>query len=778
MKKNVLFLFCALNVCVTNILAENVDVITAENVARLFMTESAKMRNVADVSLVYTLNDADGMPSVYVFNVNDSGFVLVSADDNVKPVLGYSTEGVFDATTAAESFMSVMRSYRDEIQYIRDNHVERSSDIEAEWDLVKSTGRIMKQRNNRSVTPLVEVTWNQNEYYNDQCPEDPEGPNGHVYAGCVATAMSQVMKYWNYPETGNGSHSYTPGGWGPYYPTEYANFGETDYHFEMMPNALDSTSTDEEIFYISQLQHHCGVAVEMMYGPTASGAYSEDVPYALENYFNYSNAVQLKYRDFYDNNTWKNMLKDELDEGRPLYYSGSDDAGQGGHAFVCDGYDENDFFHFNWGWGKRDNGYFAIGALNTTRYAFNTWNSAIFDCYPRDDEYFNRPEKAENVILEESSDNRNVTIQWTNPTLTLDGNALNSIDSIIVRRDFQQIASFADVTPGDIMSFVDEGLEPGVYEYSVLVKNDAGFSDTEYKSVMVGEKCDVIFQLNDAGGNGWRGASVSVVESGRRIAVVELENGGDETRVVPLLKGELSFYWNSGWFSAMDDNEISFTIYDAVNNELFASPDSLVQGFLFSFDNICDNALNCMSPIDFEGEYRWNDDGFGAFLSWSLSADYLTGFNIYRSNDNESYYLLATVSSTTTSDYEYFDETDPDTYFYRICATYQMEDEYCESEPAMTPDGENFVVVTVTSSVEKPLDNISMYPNPTDGELMIKNDNITSVEVYNLVGQMVGRIACKSDEVILDMSAFENGVYFIRIMNGNSCFTKRVVLNR
>lgn len=295
---------------------------------------------------------------------------------------------------------------------------------------------------------------------------------------------------------------------------------------------------------------------------------------------------------------------------------------------------------------------------------------------------------------------------------------------------------------------------------------------------MVGEKCDVIFQLNDAGGNGWRGASVSVVESGRRIAVVELENGGDETRVVPLLKGELSFYWNSGWFSAMDDNEISFTIYDAVNNELFASPDSLVQGFLFSFDNICDNALNCMSPIDFEGEYRWNDDGFGAFLSWSLSADYLTGFNIYRSNDNESYYLLATVSSTTTSDYEYFDETDPDTYFYRICATYQMEDEYCESEPAMTPDGENFVVVTVTSSVEKPLDNISMYPNPTDGELMIKNDNITSVEVYNLVGQMVGRIACKSDEVILDMSAFENGVYFIRIMNGNSCFTKRVVLNR
>ena len=354
MKKIVLFLFCALNVCVTNILAENVDVITAENVARLFMTESAKMRNVADVSLVYTLNDADGMPSVYVFNVNDSGFVLVSADDNVKPVLGYSTEGVFDATTAAESFMSVMRSYRDEIQYIRDNHVERSSDIEAEWDLVKSTGRIMKQRNNRSVTPLVEVTWNQNEYYNDQCPEDPEGPNGHVYAGCVATAMSQVMKYWNYPETGNGSHSYTPGGWGPYYPTEYANFGETDYHFEMMPNALDSTSTDEEIFYIAQLQHHCGVAVEMMYGPTASGAYSEDVPYALENYFNYSNAVQLKYRDFYDNNTWKNMLKDELDEGRPLYYSGSDDAGQGGHAFVCDGYDENDFFHFNWGW----SGYF------------------------------------------------------------------------------------------------------------------------------------------------------------------------------------------------------------------------------------------------------------------------------------------------------------------------------------------------------------------------------------------------------------------------------------
>ncbi len=781
MKKIVLLLLCVFNICVSNVFADNVDVATAERVARLFMTESAKVRNVADVNLAFTLNDSDGMPSVYVFNVDDTGFVLISAENRVKPVLGYSTEGVFDATAAADGLMSMMRGYGDEIQYVRTYDVKTSADIKAEWEMVKSTGRIKAQRNDRSVAPLVDVTWNQNAYYNDHCPEDPDGPNGHVYAGCVATAMAQVMKYWNYPETGTGSHSYTPGGWGPYYPTQTANFGETDYHFELMPDFLDSTSTEEEIFYVAQLQHHCGVAVEMMYAPDGSGAYSEDVPYAIENYFNYSNTTNMRYKDSYNNEEWAEMLKEELDAGRPLYYSGSDDAGQGAHAFVCDGYDEFDFFHFNWGWGKRDDGYFAIGAMNTTRYAFNTWNAAIFDWCPRDAEYFNRPEKVENVIVVESDDNSSVTVQWTNPILTLDGNALTTIDSVFVRRDFQVIASFANVTPGESMSFVDEGLEPDLYEYSVLVKNEAGFADTEYLPVLVGEKCDVIFQINDVGNNGWKGASSSVVESGRRISVVTLEDGGEESLEIPLLKGELSFYWNGGWFSGMDDNEISFTIYDADNNELFASPDSLVQGFLFSFNNDCEGNL-CIAPNNLQGEYQWNNDqSFGALLSWSLSADFLTGFNVYRSIDNENYSLIASVEANpSTTDYEYFDDDMdvPDTYYYKVCATYLIEGESCESTPATTSEGDTFVMLNITSTGEMSLDGVSIYPNPTDGKIMIMNGDITSVEVYDIVGHVIMNIESEGDDVIVDMTALKNGVYFIHVMNETGCMTKRVVLNR
>ncbi len=209
--------------------------------------------------------------------------------------------------------------------------------------------------------------WNQDSPYNALCPADAGGPGGHVYAGCVATAMAQVMYYWRHPMQGTGSHSYN---YSPYGNLS-ANFGSTTYNWVGMKNSIDYSNTNP----IAELQYHCGVAVEMMYGPNGSGAYSWDVPYAMENYFGYSTDCYYASKGDYNNSVWENMLKDNIDNGWPMYYSGFSSAG--GHAFVCNGYQDN-YFHFNFGWGGSSDGFYTLLDVN----GFNQGQGAVLDTYP------------------------------------------------------------------------------------------------------------------------------------------------------------------------------------------------------------------------------------------------------------------------------------------------------------------------------------------------------------------------------------------------------------
>jgi len=594
MKRILLFAIIA-TFTISTLYAGNVSIEKAQRIGEKFMKESTSFRNRSVSSeLVYTYSDAEGTPYIYIFNVSGAGFVAVSAEDRVKPILAYSTEGTFSAENIAPAFNFTIKDYTDDIQYIRENNVERLADISEEWIRVEKTGRVKETRNTRTVPILLETLWNQNYPYNSLCPEDEGGNGGHVYAGCVATAMSQVMKYYNYPAQGTGSHSYTPGGWGyPSYPTQTANYGQTLYNFERMPMQLDSTSTEEDIFYIAQLQWHCGIGVEMMYSPDGSGAYSDNVPDAASSYFGYSHDMELVYKDWYWKDDFEEMLKSELDLGRPLYYSGQDDNNAGGHAFVCDGYDENDYFHFNWGWDGKDNAWCAMGAVNTTKYAFNTWNAAIQGFVPADENYYKRPAKVvEMEVIENETDVEgefSVTLNWTNPLTSINGEALTTIDSVIVKRNFQTIAYFTTANPGESMTYVDELEGDGNYEYSVLVHNEFGYSIPVYHKIMVGPKCDLVFELNDEGGDGWKGGSISIARDGVRIAKITMEDGASETRVVPMLQGDLTFIWNKAWFSGQyyTENEISFNIYDANDELLFSSPDSLIVGRLFDYTNEC-----------------------------------------------------------------------------------------------------------------------------------------------------------------------------------------------
>ena len=374
--KLVPFLMCMF--AFTAVKANPVDMQTAREIGAKFVNGSTAMRTTAnDLRHVTTYRTDNNVAAFYVFNMAN-GFVIVAADDCSIPILAYSDEGPFNVDNIPVQMEGYLQVYRKEIQYGIERRLSGDETIAKQWNMLRRTGKPFGTRSTTAVEPLLSETWNQNCYYNALCPEDPDGPCGHVYAGCVATAMGQIMHYWKYPVVGSGSHTYYPDG----YPEQTANFGATTYDWNNMPDNLTSSSSSTQINAVATLLWHCGIAVNMMYSPSGSGAYSDDVPYAMTEYFNYSDVLYGQYKE--DNYTWLSMVKSNLDLGLPLYYSGSDVNGAGGHAFVCDGYDANDYLHFNWGWsGSGNNAYFAVDALNVGNYQFNNYNYAIFNLRPQ-----------------------------------------------------------------------------------------------------------------------------------------------------------------------------------------------------------------------------------------------------------------------------------------------------------------------------------------------------------------------------------------------------------
>jgi hypothetical protein len=306
----------------------------------------------------------------YIAQLLPQGFVLISAEDNVFPVLAYSFSQAFLKDSIPVHISDWLALYRSQILYHRSSQSPAGEEINSAWATLMDENTQAQESLSRDVQALLTSTWNQGNFYNGYCPEDPAGPGGRVYAGCVATAMAQVMYYYRHPETGVGSSSYNY----PPYGTLSANYGNTTYCWNEM---LSSISGPNDA--IAELQYHCGIAVEMMYSPSGSGAYSSDAAAALRNYFRYSSNTQLVYKDNYSDQAWKQLLKDQLDLGQPMYYHG---YGSGGHAFNVDGYQGDDYFHFNWGWGGSFNGYYFLTNLNPGGSSFTNGQGAIINIVP------------------------------------------------------------------------------------------------------------------------------------------------------------------------------------------------------------------------------------------------------------------------------------------------------------------------------------------------------------------------------------------------------------
>ena len=361
----------------TPMMAERVTPETARKVAETFLNN-----NGAKSSQLTDLSKEAGFSNLYIFNA-EQGFVIIAADDCVKPILGYSLTGNFVVENMPENVHGWLQGYSDEIQYAIDSKAKATSETAKRWkDLMD--GNTKAGRATTIVEPLVQTTWNQSAPYNNLCPKIG---NTSTVTGCVATAMAQVMKFWNHPIVGTGSNSYS---WNSQ--TLSADFGQTTYDWGNMTNTYGSSSTQTQKDAVATLMYHCGVSVNMNYnisGNGGSSASTYNVMNALQTYFSYAPFMQYKSKDDYGDELWIDMLKKELNDGRPLQYRGSDAGGNGGHSFVCDGYDSDDNFHFNWGWGSYCDGYYSVndmkpgvGGIGAGNGVYTVGQSAIFGIEP------------------------------------------------------------------------------------------------------------------------------------------------------------------------------------------------------------------------------------------------------------------------------------------------------------------------------------------------------------------------------------------------------------
>ncbi len=319
----------------------------------------ASMSNTTSAPVLTATAGSASNPLYYIFNAPaGKGFVIVSADDTTPAILGYSTESNYNINALPEPMQWVMAGIEKEIKVAP--------------GLQHSTGATVRRSQARRAGAAAEAklletpNWSQEAPFNNMIP-------GNRLVGCVGTAMATVMKYYNWPEQGTGS------------------FGDTDFNTVYDWNSMRSdnyrsgySATEGEA--VATLMYHAATSIATEYGMSGSSAYEVRVPGALSTHFGYDPGVSYKKRsEVASQQEWDQMVKNEIDAGRPVIYCGQDVSA--GHAFVCDGY-QGDYLHFNWGWGGSANGFFLSTALNPTvsrTHHYNNLNTIVYNIKPAAD---------------------------------------------------------------------------------------------------------------------------------------------------------------------------------------------------------------------------------------------------------------------------------------------------------------------------------------------------------------------------------------------------------
>lgn len=625
MKRYLLFLL-AMTMSVGMVFSSSVDVRTAEEVGRQFVLNNFSFdRAASDLNLVYTSTSTRGEACFYIFNVGEDGFVVVSGTDAARPVLAYSYEGAYDPENVAPAMQFWLDRYSEEISFALAKGTRADCEIAQQWDNLRQEKGVSQRGCPEPAKFLMTTRWNQSPYYNNLCPSG-------CPTGCVATAMAQIMKYWNHPAQGSGSHSY----YSYYGGYQSANFGNTVYDWENMPASLSGSSSSEEVSAVATLMYHCGVSVDMGYAPDGSGAMSQEVPYAISTYFGYTSSADLV-------TPTKSVLKEQINRGWPMYYaaaSPSSDGTHARHAFVCDGYDsDDDMFHFNLGWGGSGDAFYSYTSITPSGYNFNDELRVIVNFVPAN--IYSATAKAPTNLTTTAAPNNGlqVTLSWTNPSQTLNGSSLGTINQIFVERDGEVVYTQNNAASGQSMTWVDNVPYFSTHNYKVYaVKNGAKGAAIE-SSVKVGPTNNWKFMMLANQTGGFKDGYIKVLDAaGNEYARVTTSSSQTDTKNVALPLGNLRFVWHE---PSNPIEQMSIVIRNAQNEAVFSITDASynIPSMFLKANNASDNTFT--SPV--VNNVSASSNNYDVTITWDAVSNHGYGYNVY---DNDE--LIALVPNATT----------------------------------------------------------------------------------------------------------------------------------
>lgn len=591
---------------------------TARRLGQSFVSSNFEFtRQSSDLSLVYTAFSDRGEACYFVFNVGDMGFVIIAGEDHYRPVIGYSDEGTFNPDDMAPALADYLEGVRQGVMEASQASSATLS-VAADWSMLEKYGRLVSRHGGREDEYLVETKWNQNYPYNYFCPVGDGGPGGHCYAGCVATAAAQLMKYWNHPLQGQGSYTYTPEDHPEYGPLT-VNFGEATYDWENMPASISANSPQVQIEAVAQLIYHVGVSVDMNYRPSSSGAVTGRLCECMPAFFFYTDHMANLYREEYTHEEYMQLIINAIDMEWPMVHRG------GGHAYVLDGYNDNDMVHFNWGWSGSSDGWF-----NIDEHGYTDGESVIYNYVPSEIYAATPNAPTELNVVPATDGTLSAFLTWKNPTLTLTNQNLSVIDRVEVERNGVVVYAADNVTPGAEMEFTDETVPYyDVFDYSVyaIVNGQRGASAVAEK-VLVGPSCDWKIIMQSTAFQGWNGGYVSLYSStGREIYRMTTTNSSPQSLNIAVPLGNVRFGWTRPQTNV---NNITILIKDAENNTVYTyqgNSSGLAEGVFFTANNGCGNEMNVQAPHDLRAVADEGD----AILTWEMTgAEPEYGYLVYR----------------------------------------------------------------------------------------------------------------------------------------------------
>ena len=721
MKKIVLFICLVLSVGIVK--SQSVSSAEAQLVAEHFYAQIQHHKSAGKLELYATkVNNAamqkSNTPQVYyyIFNDGNQGFVIVSGNKKYQPVIAYSTESDFDTTGMPATIRWWMNGYELEMDDILANQSNISEN--AEWNLLINNDTPKMQKATTAVAPLLSTKWNQTDPYNLLCPYD-NNDGSRCPTGCVATAMAQVMKYWNFPTQGSGSHSYTPEEHSEY-GTQSANFGNTTYQWNNMPNILSSNSSSTAKSAVSTLMYHCGVSVEMSYDPDGSGAYTVlpdnyinygyiDARTAMKRFFKYAGSTGYS-RTNYSTTAWISMLKSELDKGCPIIYAGS--GSQGGHCFVCDGYNNSNYFHFNWGWGGLSDGYFHIDTLSPS--ALGTGGGAGG---------FNR---SHNIVI-----------------------GLNPNDSVIVSHADLRLYGTMKVIPTTVISNSP---------FTITAKI-ANYGDSAYNGAYT-------IKILDSVGNIMGDVEI---KNNKTLASMYYDSLSFTSAGMNLQPGTYHaiayFYEDSIWKQVKDGNylnSLSFTVVAGnVDMRLYSSMTLNPSPVIINKPVTLTVNIANYGNIPFVG--RISVDIFDA------NANYIANLSEKTDSIKTKSYRSYTFKHDGLS-------AQPGTYYAYIFYKEDGAEDWSFVNNGNFTNGIEFQLQSDEAISENINDNSWVYPNPTQGILHYHNalGEESQIEIMDISGKILMSTKVYDDSDI-DISSFSNGIYILRVTGKEASKNFRIV---